>query len=252
MCPYGSVSLHLCHEDRPHNPELKDSEERLPSRPLESGASTADSRIFGFGGAFGHPAAGRQSTERRVKCVLLIGAQPLARLQGRRVLDRRHSEPPAPAGVERAHEHRLRRRRGRDLEAADLRRMRRNAGRLLDPGRKQARRPVDRLGGRRRKDDPRILTGQRRKRLQAPRHLKPARGVDKRELPADPAPEGPAAAEPLLRQNRGDPLALRRSAQDAADLGLRHGRIGCTAEIALYSAFYRDMVALASALPASL
>ena len=73
MCPYGSVSLHPRHEDRPRNPELKDSEERLPIRPLESGASTADSRIVGFGGAFGHPAAGRQSTERRVKCVLLIG-----------------------------------------------------------------------------------------------------------------------------------------------------------------------------------
>ena len=36
-------------------------------------------------------------------------AQPLARLQGRRVLDMRHSESPAPAGVERTHEHRLRR-----------------------------------------------------------------------------------------------------------------------------------------------
>ena len=73
MCPYGSVSLHPRHEDRPRNPELKDSEERLPIQPLESGASTADSRIVGFGGAFGHPAAGRQSTERRVECVLLIG-----------------------------------------------------------------------------------------------------------------------------------------------------------------------------------
>ncbi len=129
------------------------------------------------------------------------------------------------------------RRRGRDLEAMDLRRMRRNAGRILDPGRKQARRPVDRLGGRRRKDDPRILPGQRRKRLQAPRNLKPARGIEKRELPADPAPEGPAAAELLLRQNRGDPLALRRAAQDAADLGLCHGRIGCTAEIAVVQNF---------------
>ena len=74
MCPYGSVSLHLCHEDRPRNPELKDSEERLPIRAPASGAPTADSRIVGFGGAFSHPAAGRQSTERRVKCVLLIGA----------------------------------------------------------------------------------------------------------------------------------------------------------------------------------
>ena len=127
--------------------------------------------------------------------------------------------------------------------------MRRNARRLLDPVRKQARRPVDRLGGRRRQDDPRILPGQRRKRLQAPRHLKPAGGVDKRELPADPAPEGPAAAEPLLRQNRGDPLALRRAAQGAADLGLCHDRIGCTAEIALFSTFYRDMVGLSRRSP---
>ena len=136
------------------------------------------------------------------------------------------------------------RRRGRDLEAADLRRMRRNSGRLRNPVRKLARRPVDRRRGRRRQHDPRILPGQRRKRLQAPRNLKPAGDVEKRELPADPAPEGPAAAELLLRQNRGDPLALRRAAQRAADLGLCHGRIGCTAEIALSSTFYRDMVAL--------
>ena len=75
MCPYGSVSLDLWHEDRPRNPELKDSEEQLPIRALESGASTADSRIVGLGGAFGHPAAGRQRAERRVKCVLLIDAR---------------------------------------------------------------------------------------------------------------------------------------------------------------------------------
>ena len=54
-------------------PELKDSEERLPIRPLESGASTADLWVVGFGGAFGRPAAGRRRAERRVKCVLLIG-----------------------------------------------------------------------------------------------------------------------------------------------------------------------------------
>ena len=46
----------------------------MPIRLLKSGASTADSRIVGFGGAFGHPAAGRQRAERRVKCVMLIGA----------------------------------------------------------------------------------------------------------------------------------------------------------------------------------
>ena len=34
------------------------------------------SRIAGFGGAFGHPAAGRQRAERRVKCVILIGHRP--------------------------------------------------------------------------------------------------------------------------------------------------------------------------------
>ena len=76
MCPYGSFSLHPRHEDRSRNPELKDSEERLPIRPLESGASTADSPIVGFDGAFGHPAAGRQRAERRVKCVLLIDSWP--------------------------------------------------------------------------------------------------------------------------------------------------------------------------------
>ena len=74
MRPYGSVSLHPWREDRPRNPELKDSEERLPIRPLESGASTADLWVVGFGGAFGRPTAGRRRAERRVKCVLLIAA----------------------------------------------------------------------------------------------------------------------------------------------------------------------------------
>ncbi len=94
-------------------------------------------------------------------------AQPLARLQGRRVLDMRHSEPPAPAGVERTHEHRLRR--------------------LREP-----------LGG--------ILAA-------APGRLANA-------------------------QEAGDPLALRRAAQDAADPGLCHGRIGYTAGNALFSTFF--------------
>ena len=51
----------------------------MPIRPLESGTSTADSRIVGFGGAFGHPAAGRQRAERRAKCIILIAYRPLWR-----------------------------------------------------------------------------------------------------------------------------------------------------------------------------
>ena len=84
-------------------------------------------------------------------------------------------------------------------------------------------------GGRRRQDDPRILPGQRRQRLQAPRNLKPPGRVDKRKLPADPVPEGPAAAELLLRQNRGDPLALRQAAQGAAGVVHIFGSSGCNA-----------------------
>ena len=48
----------------------------MPIRPLESGASTADSPIVGFGGAFDHPVAGRQRAERRVKHVILAGRRP--------------------------------------------------------------------------------------------------------------------------------------------------------------------------------
>ena len=46
---YGSVLLHLRREDRPSDPESKDSEERLPIRPPESGVSSADSQAVGFG-----------------------------------------------------------------------------------------------------------------------------------------------------------------------------------------------------------
>ena len=47
----------------------------MPLQPLESGASNADSRIVGYGGALDHPAVGRQGAERRVECVLLIGLE---------------------------------------------------------------------------------------------------------------------------------------------------------------------------------
>ncbi len=119
VCPYGSVSLHPRHEDRPRKPELKDSEERLPIRPLESGASAAYSRIVGFGGAFGHPAAGHQRAERRVKCVILIGSgrrpctglrfsppdpsksrrKPRDRAGLRSIQTNLHAESPAPARI---------------------------------------------------------------------------------------------------------------------------------------------------------
>ena len=77
VCPYGSVSLHLRREDRPRDPESKDSEERLPIRPLESGVSTADSRAVGFGGAFDRKVAGDQEAECRAERVQLIGCEVL-------------------------------------------------------------------------------------------------------------------------------------------------------------------------------
>ena len=77
-CAYGSVALHQRREDRPRNPELKDSEERLPIRPLEFGASIADSQTVGFGRAFGRTVADDQEAERRVKRVQLISRNPLA------------------------------------------------------------------------------------------------------------------------------------------------------------------------------
>ena len=63
VCPHGSAAQHLRREDRPRDPELQVSEERLPLRRLESGASIADSRTFGFGGAFGRPAASSRGAE---------------------------------------------------------------------------------------------------------------------------------------------------------------------------------------------
>ena len=67
--------LHLRREDRPRDPESKDSEERLPIRPPESGVSSADSQAVGFGGASDRKVAGGQETECRVKCVLLIAPE---------------------------------------------------------------------------------------------------------------------------------------------------------------------------------
>ena len=71
MCPYGSVALHPRHEDRPRNPELKDSEERLPIRPPGFGTSTADSQTVGFGGVFGRTVADDLEAKCRAERVLL-------------------------------------------------------------------------------------------------------------------------------------------------------------------------------------
>ena len=68
--------LHLRREDCPRDLELKDSEERLPIRPLESGVSTADSQAVGFGGAFDRKVAGDQETECRVERVQLVARSP--------------------------------------------------------------------------------------------------------------------------------------------------------------------------------
>ena len=73
---YGAVLLHLRHEDRPRDPESKDSEQRLPIRSPESGISTADSQAVGFGGALDRKAAGDQEVECRVQRVQLIGPGP--------------------------------------------------------------------------------------------------------------------------------------------------------------------------------
>ena len=216
------------------------------------------------------------------------------------MLDMRHSEPPAPAGVERAHEHRLRRLReplrgilaasaGRLADAqeaggpqaapvmaridealnpakAGTRSAPRNPG-AADEGRQPARtlaRDQRVPHGAVRTPTPRPRSRGRgfatdaAERRTAPRP-RPEAGAASGRPPRRPAaegrspdpprpaastnensrqirrPEGPAAAEPLLRQNRSDPLALRRAAQDAADPGLCHGRIGCTAGNALSS-----------------
>ncbi len=71
VCPYGSVALHPRHEDRPRNPELKDSEERLPIRPPGFGTSTADSQTVGFGGVSGRTAADDLEAECRAERILL-------------------------------------------------------------------------------------------------------------------------------------------------------------------------------------
>ncbi len=71
VCPYGSVALHPRHEDRPRNPELKDSEERVPIRPPGFGTSTADSQTVGFGGVSGRAVADDLEAECRAERVLL-------------------------------------------------------------------------------------------------------------------------------------------------------------------------------------
>ena len=59
-------------------------------RPLESGALAADSQAVEFGGAFGRTAASRQKAECRVKCVQLIGRNPVpSELQAASALARR-------------------------------------------------------------------------------------------------------------------------------------------------------------------
>ena len=59
-----------------------------------------------------------------------------------------------------------------------------------------------------------------------PGDLKTAGDVDKRKFLTDPASQGPSAVKVLLRQDRGNPRALRRTAQGAADLRLRHRDTG--------------------------
>ena len=81
VCPYGSVALHPRHEDRPRNPELKDSEEPLPIRPPGFGTSTADSRIVGFGGVFGRTVADDLEAECRAERVLLKARRAALELQ---------------------------------------------------------------------------------------------------------------------------------------------------------------------------
>ena len=109
MCPYGSVAPHLRREDRPRDPKLKDSKERLPIRSLESGASTADSQIAGFGGSFGRPAAGGQKAECRVERVQLMGARRVLGRVRRFHLDpncgkRIHTSGPGQRGIEPVHQ----------------------------------------------------------------------------------------------------------------------------------------------------
>ena len=73
MCPQGSILLRLRREDRPRDPDSKDSERRRPIRSLESGVSTADSQAVGFGVAFDRKAAGDQEAECGVERVQLTG-----------------------------------------------------------------------------------------------------------------------------------------------------------------------------------
>ena len=81
---------------RPGAPALRSVRSLFPGG-LPERASTADSRIGGFGGASEHPAAGSHGADRSVKCVLLMNRGPrLRRAQARhwiRLLNEYASRP---------------------------------------------------------------------------------------------------------------------------------------------------------------
>ena len=114
----------------------------------------------------------------------------------------------------------------RDPQIIDLRRMRRDPDRFCDIGGKLTRGVVECRRTARRQDNVGYRLGQRRQRLHAARDLQPAGGVDERKFLTHPPSQGPSAVKLLLRQDRGNPRALRRTAQGAADLRLRHSGTG--------------------------